>query len=88
MNNTIFVAPRDAFVTHQTDAPVVAIKPFERGYYPIYTLATPDDLNRGRGITREIMEAAVVGSMSGWNVPGAKAAVTWAEAREKEEALG
>lgn len=73
MTNTIFVSTHDPDhgYAFSTDAPVVAIKYGESGYYPIYTRATADSLN-GDAVTPDIMLSAIVGSMFGWDVPGAK----------------
>ena len=80
---TIFYMPAaDAFVNHQTDAPVIAITAFERGFNPIYTQASADDLNHGR-YTPEVLEAALIGSMFGWRVPGARPAVAYLDAQEQ-----
>jgi len=82
---TFYLPAKDAFVNHNTDAPVIAIKPFERGYYPIYTSATADDLNRGK-YTPEVLESALSASMFGWNTPAARAAVDYIQSIEKTEA--
>jgi hypothetical protein len=82
---TFYVSPKQACVEHNTEAPVIAIKAFERGYYPIFTRATPEQLNRGK-YSEEVLEAAVIGSICGWNVPGARPAAEYAEAAERAEA--
>lgn len=82
-----YALSKQACVAHQTNAPVIAIKAFERGFYPIYTRATPDDLNNGKFSNEEI-ESAILGSMSGWNCPGAKLAVKAIERIEEAEARG
>lgn len=51
--------------------PVIAVKRGEMGYHPIYTRATADDLNAGRGVTPAQREAMLAGSMFGWHVPAA-----------------
>jgi hypothetical protein len=79
MKNIIFyTAPEAACVQHQCDAPVIAVKAFERGFCPIYTRLTPEELNHGKFSEKEI-DAALLGSMFGWNVPGAKLAVAAVE---------
>lgn len=77
-----FVAASQACVHHNTDAPVIAIKAFERGYYPVYTKAQPDDLNHHK-FSSEELEAAIIGSMFGWHVPGARQAIDAIEREEK-----
>lgn len=42
-------------------------------------------INESRGVSAEIEEAAFVGSMFGWGVPGAQAAVEYFETRRAEE---
>jgi hypothetical protein len=79
-----YATAKAACVTH-CDAPVIAIRAFERGYHPIYTKAQPKDLN-GNKFTMEEVEAAIIGSMFGWNCPGAKAAVLAIERLEEAEA--
>lgn len=67
--------------THKTDAPVIALKLNEIGYWPIYTRATPEELN-GPNVTPEIALSAEMGSMFGWDIPGAKAARDYLEKAE------
>ena len=71
MDNTLFLNPDSADVT--TKAPLIAIKFYESGYFPIYSNASADDLNGGP-IDPEVIQSAVIGSMFGWDVPGAKTA--------------
>lgn len=61
---TFYVTPQQACVEHNTDAPVIAIKGFERGFYPIYTRATAADLNHGK-YSEEVLDAAIIGSAFG-----------------------
>lgn len=90
MNDTsliFFVTAKQACVEHNTDAPVVAVKFGERGYYPIYTKLTAEELNASRAqYTPEELESAVIGSMFGWTVPGARAARAAFEKREEQAA--
>ena len=74
----IYVDPKQVHVEHQTDAPVIAVKLNELGFYPIYTQASPADLN-GAEVAPEIVESAIIGSMFGWNVLGAQAARAFME---------
>lgn len=74
--NIIYAAAADACVTHNTDAPVIAIEIGERGYHPIFTQVSVEQLNPPN-VTPEIIEAAVIGSMFGWRVPGARAAIRY-----------
>jgi hypothetical protein len=70
-------------VEHTTDAPVFAVKAFERGYYPIYTRASAETLNHG--VSAEVLESALIASLAGWNVPGARSARAFVEAAERRE---
>jgi len=51
--------------------PVICIHRGEMGYTPIYTKATADELNAARGVTEAQAEAMLMGSMFGWDTPGA-----------------
>jgi hypothetical protein len=64
--DTIFLAAKEAYVEHQTDAPVVAVKRDEIGFFPIYTHATPAQLN-GEELPEEVKMGAVTASMFGWH---------------------
>lgn len=67
--------PETAWVTNDgsfaTDAPVIAIKRGESGYYPIFTALTADELNIRNGVTPQQREAMLAGSCFGWTVPAA-----------------
>jgi hypothetical protein len=71
-----FMTAKAACVQHSTDAPLVAVVAYGKGYYPIYTDSTPERLNPP-DMTPDILEAAHIGSMFGWDVPGAKPAVDY-----------
>ncbi len=57
------------------------------GYSPttVYTQAHADLLNQRQGITPEIAEAFLMGSMFGWHIPGAKAAHDFMAAKTAAE---
>lgn len=74
-----FYRKRPDYIT-QTDAPVICYKLGETGFWPIYTKKDVTDLNWD-GVTEEILESAEIGSMFGWDVPGAKLAKDFARAR-------
>jgi hypothetical protein len=80
MKDVIYVDPKAAFVNWQTDAPVIALKYSEKGFYPIYTQAKVEDLNPP-DVTQAIRESAIMGSMFGWDVPGADLAREYLENR-------
>lgn len=58
------------------DAPIVAVKPNELGYWPVQTEISADDLNKGA--PHDVLESAYVASMFGWNCPAAKKAAEYA----------
>jgi hypothetical protein len=64
---------------HGTNAPVIAVKTGEVGYWPIYTRAHPDALNHG-ALPLEVEEAALAGSIVGWGAPAAAPALAYAAA--------
>lgn len=85
-NDIIFYfTAKEANVEHQTDAPIIVVKAWERGFYPIYTKLTPEDLNRG--LSTDILEAALIASAFGWHVPAAKLASEYVLEKEKEIAV-
>lgn len=72
-NRALFL---DAEVAHVTDAPVIAVVLGERGYNPIDTPLTAGVLN-DCVVPPHVAEAALAGSMFGWDVPAARDAVRW-----------
>ena len=73
MKNTIFMVPTDGPIAHQTDAPVIAVKLGETGFYPVFTKLTPAELNE-RPVSTEVAHSALVASMFGWDCGAAKLA--------------
>ena len=72
--------PEIAYVDHTWDksptaAPVLAVKRGESGFYPIRTTLTADELNEKAGVTEFQREAMQLGSMMGWDAPGAHPAL-------------
>lgn len=63
------------------EAPVIAIKIGEPGYYPIFGKYSAASLNSS-DVTPSIVESAVAGSMFGWDCPAAKAALQYAEGED------
>lgn len=57
--------------SYDTDAPVIAVKRGETGFYPVFTRQTADALNAAAGITPAQLEAMLAGSMFGFDAPGA-----------------
>lgn len=51
--------------------PVIAVKRGEPGFHPIHTKLSADELNEAAGVTAAQREAMHMGSMMGWDVPGA-----------------
>lgn len=62
-------------------ANLVALKVGKVGYFPIFSQASPDELN-DEGVTPEIIESAEIGSIFGWDVPGARLAVEFSKGAE------
>ena len=68
--------PEACFALNRMDKKVIVIKRGETGYYKTdwpagYTQADVDSLNIQRGVTKAQAMAMEVGSMFGWDVPGA-----------------
>jgi len=63
------------------EPPLVAVTYGERGYCPIYTGLTAEEANEGTGITPEIADAFLIGSMFGWHAPGADPAHAYARSK-------
>ncbi|WP_371380774.1 hypothetical protein [Sporomusa aerivorans] len=63
--------PDHCYVNLPSTGEVIAIKREESGYYPIQSRATADELNQAIGVTKAQVKAMLVGSMLGWDVPGA-----------------
>lgn len=53
------------------EPPVLAIKRGEDGYHPIYTEASPEELNKHLGVTPAQASAMLNGSLFGWYTPAA-----------------
>ncbi len=69
--------PRIAYVDNHDgiygdEAPVIAIKRGESGYFPIHSTLTADELNALEGVTPAQREAMLTGAMFGWHVSGAE----------------
>jgi hypothetical protein len=79
MKNIFFYDVPGSCVAHSCAAPVFAVKAFERGYYPIQTARSAAELNGGKWTPAQL-DAALCGSMAGWDVPGARDAVEAVEA--------
>lgn len=80
--DTIFI-PADQVPQSGIATPLIAVKFLESGFYPVYTRSTAECLN-GSDVTPEIMESAIIGSMFGWDVPGAKEARHYFLGKETE----
>ena len=63
--------PSHCFSTLPSTGEVIGIKRGEKGYYTIKTMATATELNRALKVTKAQEEAMVIGSMFGWDSPGA-----------------
>lgn len=71
------------------NCPVIAVKVGEVGYYPVFALVDFETLN-GCEIPDDVLESALAGSMFGWDVEAAEAAIEFcrAELLKKLEAQG
>jgi hypothetical protein len=75
--NRLYLPASLAFVS---GCNVIAVELGVPGYFPVHTGMTADDLN-GFALSGDVARSAVMGSMFGWHVPGARAAVDFFEAR-------
>lgn len=83
MKDTIFIAAADMPCV-KVDAPVIGVKLNELGYWPIYTHATPAELN-GAELDEQVKDSAIMASMFGWRTKGAeKARAYLAESDDSE----
>jgi hypothetical protein len=80
-----FYIKRPDYMSHQTDAPVIALHFGEIGFYPIYTRATVERLN-APDVTPAILESAEAASHFGWHCEGAKDAREYVKAKQEAEA--
>lgn len=65
--------PEKCLAKNPSDGETIIIVRGERGYHP-FPGRDADRFNARRNITPEMVEAMLVGSMFGWDVPGAKLA--------------
>lgn len=70
--------------THNVTGETILIKRGENGYYQTADQRPADDLNAKIGVTKNEAEAMFVGSMFGWNVPGARPEIYDENGRPKE----
>ena len=77
MEQIIIYADPVKFCVTSCQAPVMAVKIGEEGYWPIYSRFSADQLN-AQDVTPEILESAIAGSMFGWDSPAAKSALQFA----------
>ena len=84
---TFYFDTKEALPTGQTDAPVIAIRPFESGFHPIYTRSPAAELNEP-DVTAEVLESALSASIAAsWNAPAAIPARNYAMGKGHLEAL-
>ena len=69
MKDIIFLNPDKAY--HETNAPVIAVKVNEVGWWPIHTLSSVDSLNGGP-LPPGVAQSALDASMFGWHCPAAE----------------
>jgi hypothetical protein len=84
-NRVFFTTPARACVSDPT-ARLVAIKVGEPGFYPVTTSGLSPEMLNPKGTTDAVIEAAIIGAMFGWYVPGALpclAFMDWLDARDE-----
>lgn len=90
IKDTIIVSASRARVEHHVAANVrvVAIRRFEKGYYPQrgFDIDDIEFLNGGEAPT-EVIESAVAASMFGWDAPVSRKAHAWLEERDRRHNL-
>jgi hypothetical protein len=59
----------------ETDAPTIAVKLGEKGYWPVYH-PSHEELNE-RYASEAVLRSAVQASMFGWDAPIAREAIEW-----------
>jgi hypothetical protein len=79
--NTIYIPAALAPYVDLKGAPLMAVKRGEKGYWPIWSRATAETLNGGPAATTEVLESALAASMCGWDVPAAKEANAYLDAK-------
>lgn len=65
------VTPGSPIRTFGTPAPVILIRRGEKGYEPIYTTQSADQLNAAEGVSVAQREAMLAGAIFGWGAPAA-----------------
>lgn len=62
------------FIKSQITGKTVMIIRGQLGYFedPMYENVNPDILNEFLGVNKKNAEAMIIGSMFGWNIPGAR----------------
>lgn len=65
------VLPEYCYAKKPSTGEVIKIRKGESGYYPVLADVNCDELNAILGVTKGQAEAMLVGSMFGWNIPGA-----------------
>lgn len=75
-----FYLQRHPKIHHNGTTDIVAVQVGEKGFWQIETQADVDTLNGGK-LPKDVAEGALVGSMFGWDTPGARAAIEYANER-------
>jgi len=63
--------PPRCYAQHPSTGKVIGIERGKRGYYPVETRVTADQLNAVLNVTPAQREAMLAGSAFGWHVPAA-----------------
>lgn len=86
-----FLDAKRAHFDHNTNAQLICVKAFERGYWPIVVPAGTDAaamcVRLNRGAPEAVIESALLASVFGWDVPAAKEARDYARAIERAQAV-
>lgn len=84
MSEYVFYAtPKEACCDHETNAPIIAVKFGETGYWPVRTRLSAQELNEPMGWSDDEIESAILASHFGWTCPAAKLAYEAAMRKER-----
>lgn len=79
----VFLPVNELDFTPTLPCTIIAVEYKEKGYWAISARSSAQDLNEGlfdEAPSMDVMNAAIIGSVFGWDVPGAKRAKDFFEA--------